>query len=137
MYYWSLAKLRKKSDRALKQIVEYLKTDTNITMQTAGAVCQARRSFEKRMLFSDHKDLITRSLTLRQSNATLLQPFELIHLKLIAQSLSHEGAESQETTQRIASLLMTINVVPDARVKSPLDMITHRFKRQGVLGNYC
>jgi len=106
-------------------------------MQTAGAVCQARRSFEKRMLFSDHKDLITRSLTLRQSNATLLQPFELIHLKLIAQSLSHEGAESQETTQRIASLLMTINVVPDARVKSPLDMITHRFKRQGVLGNYC
>jgi hypothetical protein len=105
MYYWSLAKLRKTSDRALKQIIEYLKTDPKITMQTAGAICQARRSFEKRMLLPDHKDLITRSLKLRQSNTVLLQPYELIHLKLIAQSLSHDGLESHETTQRVASLL--------------------------------
>jgi hypothetical protein len=137
MYYWSLAKLRKTPDRALKQIVDYLKTDPNITMQTAGAICQARRTFEKKTLNPEHKDLISRSLTLRQSNTMLLQPYELIHLKLITQSLKHNSDDCHEMTQRVASLLLTINVVPDTRVKSPLDMITHRFKRQGILGNYC
>ena len=114
------------------------------------------------------------ALASREKQPILLNAHELVHLKLLAISVSKELAQnwhtekkqlhSYEQLQKIGKLLLTVTQKPKLsdlleirknkasskgttntqakektkdQIISPLNMITNRSKRVGVLGNYC
>ena len=98
-------------------------------------------------------------MTTRERHPLYLNAFELISLKLLAIGLSKNQARSHRKAgfsikqlDKVAHLLLSVTLKPklsqlklkDKRsskkiaedIVSPLDLVTNRFKRAGVLGNY-
>lgn len=67
----------------------------------------------------------------------------MTYLKLIAQALGKERDNKPDkffgiSMLKVGTLLLNLGEITDKKKRmAPLDHITHRYKKQGILGNYC